>query len=267
MTSQFCAQCGNNLDTSSQFCAKCGAKTKTEVNSPGMTQNMMQTATLPSGEIKSEKSAITALLLCLFLGALGVHRFYVGKIGTGILMLLTGGGLGIWTLIDLIVIACCQFKDKQGHTLIFSRGRNSTVKTVLTVVGSVIGVIIIYVVILVGIVMCATSGLVSTMQNQLEALRAGNIDKAYYDYTSTDFQQSTSLADFKAFIRQHPELTRNKSSTFATREINNDNTGDIKGTLTSTDGITTSIEYILVREKNMWKIIGIKIPATDAGIK
>lgn len=63
---------------------------------------------------KSEKAFVPTLLLCLLLGGLGVHRFYVGKIGTGILMLLTLGGLGIWALIDLIMIAVGSFKDKQG---------------------------------------------------------------------------------------------------------------------------------------------------------
>lgn len=62
----------------------------------------------------SEKGFVPTLLLCLFLGTLGVHRFYVGKIGTGILMLLTLGGLGIWELVDLIVIAVGSFKDKNG---------------------------------------------------------------------------------------------------------------------------------------------------------
>ncbi len=61
----------------------------------------------------SEKGFVPTLLLCFFLGGLGVHRFYVGKVGTGILMLLTLGGLGIWTLIDFIVIACGNFKDGQ----------------------------------------------------------------------------------------------------------------------------------------------------------
>lgn len=63
---------------------------------------------------KSEKGFVPTLLLCLLLGGLGIHRFYVGKIGTGILMLLTLGGLGIWVLIDLIMIAVGSFKDKNG---------------------------------------------------------------------------------------------------------------------------------------------------------
>ncbi len=63
---------------------------------------------------KSEKGFVPTLLLCLLLGFLGIHRFYVGKIGTGILMLLTFGGLGIWNLIDLIMIAVGSFKDKDG---------------------------------------------------------------------------------------------------------------------------------------------------------
>jgi len=65
----------------------------------------------------SDKSKITALLLCIFLGGLGVHRFYVGKIGTGIVWLLTGGILGIGWLIDIIMIAVGKFKDKQGNIL------------------------------------------------------------------------------------------------------------------------------------------------------
>jgi hypothetical protein len=63
---------------------------------------------------KSEKNFVAALLLCFFLGCLGIHRFYVGKIGTGILQLITMGGLGIWVLIDFIVIAVGKFTDKSG---------------------------------------------------------------------------------------------------------------------------------------------------------
>ena len=65
----------------------------------------------------SRYSRLVVLLLCLFFGPFGLHRFYVGKIGTGILMLLTFGGLGIWTLIDLILIIIGRFKDKDGYRI------------------------------------------------------------------------------------------------------------------------------------------------------
>jgi len=65
----------------------------------------------------SEKRILPVFLLCLFLGILGVHRFYVGKIGTGILHLLTLGCVGIWTLIDFIMIIMGAFTDKEGNKI------------------------------------------------------------------------------------------------------------------------------------------------------
>ena len=66
------------------------------------------------GRPASPKSRLAAALLAFFLGGLGVHRFYVGKIGTGIAIILTiGGFFGIWPLIDLIMILVGSFKDKQ----------------------------------------------------------------------------------------------------------------------------------------------------------
>lgn len=67
--------------------------------------------------MNSEKNWLATLLLCLFLGNIGVHRFYAGKVGTGILMLLTLGGCGIWTLIDFIMIIVGKFTDKDGNAI------------------------------------------------------------------------------------------------------------------------------------------------------
>jgi TM2 domain-containing membrane protein YozV len=71
-------------------------------------------ATVATGFGVSEKGFVPTLLLCFFLGVIGVHRFYVGKIGTGILQILTFGGLGVWSLIDFIMIAVGKFTDKKG---------------------------------------------------------------------------------------------------------------------------------------------------------
>ena len=62
----------------------------------------------------SAKSRTVTLLLCWFLGPLGVHRFYTGKTGTGVVQILTVGGLGVWVLIDFIMIIAGAFKDKSG---------------------------------------------------------------------------------------------------------------------------------------------------------
>ena len=68
--------------------------------------------------MKSDKSFAATLLLAFFLGTLGIHRFYVGKIGTGILMLCTAGGFGIWTIIDIIFVIVGRFTDRQGRKII-----------------------------------------------------------------------------------------------------------------------------------------------------
>ena len=70
----------------------------------------------------SDKEWVVTLLLCFFLGIWGIHRFYVGKIGTGILMIFTLGGLGIWVLIDLIMIALGSFRDIDGREIAHNSG-------------------------------------------------------------------------------------------------------------------------------------------------
>lgn len=97
----FCGSCGANIEDGVSECPSCGVAT----GGAGQSAEM------------STKGFVPALLLALFLGVLGIHRFYVGKIGTGILMLLTLGGLGIWQIIDIILIAVGSFTDKNGLPL------------------------------------------------------------------------------------------------------------------------------------------------------
>jgi TM2 domain-containing membrane protein YozV len=61
------------------------------------------------------KSKLIALLLCIFLGTLGIHRFYLGYPIVGVIQLLTGGGFGIWWIIDLVMIILGMLQPKDGH--------------------------------------------------------------------------------------------------------------------------------------------------------
>jgi len=69
---------------------------------------------MQNNQVRSDKSALACLLFLLLLGPFGIHRFYVGKIGTGILYLITFAGLGFWWLIDLILLATGAFTDAHG---------------------------------------------------------------------------------------------------------------------------------------------------------
>ena len=65
----------------------------------------------------SEKRILPVFLLCFLFGVFGAHRFFVGKYGTAVLQLLTIGGLGIWTTIDLIIIIVGAFTDSEGKKI------------------------------------------------------------------------------------------------------------------------------------------------------
>ena len=69
---------------------------------------------------RTEKSGIACLLFLLLLGNFGFHRFYVGKVGTGFLFLITIGGLGLWWLIDMILLICGAFTDIDGYAVTLS---------------------------------------------------------------------------------------------------------------------------------------------------
>ena len=75
---------------------------------------------LLKSDSQSQNQWIVVLLLAFFLGIIGAHRFYVGKNGTAVLMILTLGGFGLWLLYDLIVIITGNFKTKEGNKISFN---------------------------------------------------------------------------------------------------------------------------------------------------
>lgn len=70
----------------------------------------------------SHLSRTAALALAVLLGVLGAHRFYAGKVFTGLLMALTLGGLGIWWLVDIVLISTAEFRDSEGRRLVYWEG-------------------------------------------------------------------------------------------------------------------------------------------------
>ena len=126
-----------------------------------------------------------------------------------------------------------------------------------------IGILFAIAALIVGISFYATRDLVQTVYNQLSAIQTDDIQKAY-SYTSKDFQAATSFEEFKKFIEQYPALGNNRHVFFNYREISG-NTGTIKGTLESKDGVATEVEYRLIKEKDAWKILSIK--AESAGLE
>ena len=112
----FCKHCGKEIDEYAKFCPSCGK----EQNSSGESQKTT-IEKAQSNENVSPKSRTIAALLAFFLGGLGIHRFYVGKTGTGILQILLTCcfGLGcIWALIDLVVILCGNFRDSDNKLVL-----------------------------------------------------------------------------------------------------------------------------------------------------
>jgi len=113
METKYCTNCGKPILSTefrspNGYCGECAAK------NPSPSQ---------AGQY-SEKDWLVTLLFSIFLGCLGIHRFYVGKIGTGILWLLTGGCLGIGALVDIIMIATENFKDEENKLIVQDQRKN-----------------------------------------------------------------------------------------------------------------------------------------------
>jgi hypothetical protein len=116
----FCSQCGAQMPDNAQHCPSCGAaaggqQAQQAQQPPPYSQPYYAQPMPPPNE--SPSSRLVALLLCWFLGVFGIHRFYVGKTGTGLLWLFTFGLCSIGAIVDLIMIIVGSFTDSQGRAV------------------------------------------------------------------------------------------------------------------------------------------------------
>lgn len=99
----FCRYCGQTISDTDLVCKHCHSKQNFTVSTRGLPRN--------------NSEGVLAFIVCVLFGFLGLHRFLYGKTGTGVLMLITLGGFGIWWVIDIIRIAIGHFTDSAGHRL------------------------------------------------------------------------------------------------------------------------------------------------------
>ncbi|HVE77978.1 MAG TPA: TM2 domain-containing protein [Gemmatimonadaceae bacterium] len=102
-----CHTCGGRILAAAEVCHHCGVR-----------QYGVPSTVLPPSvalATPSEKRAITTFLLCLLLGFFGAHRFYVGRTTSAVIQLVTLGGLGLWTVADLIMLLTGTFRDREGR--------------------------------------------------------------------------------------------------------------------------------------------------------
>lgn len=101
---KFCQECGEIINIKAEICPKCGVRqvlSSVKIEEPKSTENRW----------------VVTLLLCWFLGVFGIHRFYTGHTGIGVIQLFTLGGCGIWVFVDFIIIIIGNFKDADGNPI------------------------------------------------------------------------------------------------------------------------------------------------------
>ena len=106
----YCVRCGGSMPGGDRYCRSCGWETGVEPPAPP------PRPVIPNA---SESNRLAALLLCVFIGVFGGHRFYVGKTGTGILWLCTFGLFTIGAIYDLVLIATGEFRDSDKRKVVY----------------------------------------------------------------------------------------------------------------------------------------------------
>lgn len=118
---EFCVSCGCKPNDGDKHCQRCGATTSPKQEICVKCGGRLDKATGLESAVKPTddppKDWLVTLLLCWLLGFLGVHRFYTGHIGIGVVQLLTGGLCLIWTIVDFIMILAGKFVDANGRPL------------------------------------------------------------------------------------------------------------------------------------------------------
>ena len=128
---KYCFSCGSVIKKAAEICPKCGVKQNTRSSTTAINvycascgKSIKKEAFVcpfcgvkQEQENKSNKSFLTLLLLSIFMGFLGVDRFYAGKIGSGFVKFFTMGGFCIWWFIDIVLIATGKFTDSKGNVI------------------------------------------------------------------------------------------------------------------------------------------------------
>ena len=112
----YCVRCGGDMRPDDRCCRNCGWDSSFAPGTPQPPPAPRPRAPLPPNT--SQRNRLTTLLLCVLLGPFGAHRFYLGKIGTGVLWLCTFGILGLGVVFDLVMIATGECRDIEGKPVL-----------------------------------------------------------------------------------------------------------------------------------------------------